>query len=71
MLLLESMQRRDANERLRTNERPRDYNVHGHNREKPVRGKQRVKSREKLVSPAGIVEKSMDTMEEIMKIDRK
>ena len=58
-----ALQRRDANER------PRDYNIHGHGREKPVRGKERVKSREKLVSPAGIVEKSMATMEVNMKIE--
>ena len=64
-----ALQRRDANERLRTNERPRDYNIHGHGREKPVRGKERVKSREKLLSPAGIVEKSMATMEVNMKIE--
>ena len=58
-----ALQRRDANER------PRDYNIHGHGREKPVRGKERVKSREKLLSPAGIVEKSMATMEVNMKIE--
>ena len=48
-----ALQRRDANERLRTNERPRDFDINGSERSMPVRGKERVRSRDKLRSPVG------------------